>query len=135
MDRIRDASRIADFSWLRDVSSGALAERFFIRGFRVDIYAVKPTSVRHLERFRFRLLVFDKALARPLLSIGLESDILGEYLLSVQRGTERSIPERYDSVPTYEFFRDRAVRIAREYLAKVKASKSPADDRKDVPRA
>lgn len=103
---------IRDLSWMRELQAAARRERLDLRGFRVSIIALTPTAARHQERYRFRLLAFDPVLGRPVLSVDLENDILGEYCLSVQEGESHQVLGRYDQAPSYESFRERALNEA-----------------------
>ena len=76
---------ISDLSWLRQLSFSSV-ERFELRGFGIAVVSMPPTPSRHEERFRYRLLAFDPGLGKPVLSIDLESDILGDFCLSSNAG-------------------------------------------------
>jgi hypothetical protein len=106
---------ISDLSWLRQLSLSSV-ERFELHGFGVAVVSMPPTPARHEERFRYRLLAFDPGLGKPVLSIDLESDILGEFCLAVQVGREHRVLARYDSPPGLAEFRSRAVAEAEAIL-------------------
>lgn len=106
---------LRDLSWLRELALAA-PERFKLRGFDIAIFAIAPTPERHEERFRYRLLAFDPGLGKPILSIDLENDILGEWCLSMRSGSEYKIIGRYDLPPTMEDFRLRAIALAEAAL-------------------
>lgn len=99
---------ISDLSWLRQLALCSV-ERFELRGFGIVIVSLPPTPARHEERFRYRLLAFDPTLGKPVVSVDLESDILGDFCLSIQVGREHRIIARYDSPPTLSEFRERAL--------------------------
>ena len=99
---------ISDLTWLRQLSLSSV-ERFEFRGFGMALVSLAPTPARHEERFRYRLLAFDPALGKPVASIDLESDILGDYCLAVQAGPEHRVVARYDSPPSLAEFRERAL--------------------------
>ena len=102
---------ISDLTWLRQLSLSSV-ERFEFRGFGMALVSLAPTPARHEERFRYRLLAFDPALGKPVVSIDLESDILGDYCLAVQSGRDHRVVARYDSPPSLEEFRERAMDAA-----------------------
>jgi hypothetical protein len=106
---------ISDLSWLRQLSLSSV-ERFELHGFGMALVSLPPTPARHEERFRYRLLAFDPALGKPVLSVDLESDILGDYCLAVQAGREHRVLARYDSPPSLEEFRERALAEAESAL-------------------
>jgi hypothetical protein len=116
---------ISDLTWLRQLSLSSV-ERFEFRGFGMALVSLAPTPARHEERFRYRLLAFDPALGKPVVSVDLESDILGDYCLAVQAGREHKVVARYDSMPSLEEFRERAMGEAAEALP---ASPSQAPQR------
>jgi hypothetical protein len=106
---------ISDLSWLRQLSLSSV-ERFELRGFGMALVSLPPTPARHEERFRYRLLAFDPALGKPVVSIDLESDILGDYCLAIQSGRDHRVVARYDSPPSLEEFRERALAEAEAAL-------------------
>jgi hypothetical protein len=104
----RPMETIRDRTWMRQLALSTV-ERFELRGFRIALLSIAPTASHHSERFRYRLLAFDPALGKPVLSVDLENDILGDYCLSVETGQLRSILARFESIPSLEEFRARAV--------------------------
>jgi hypothetical protein len=106
---------LQDLSWLRQLAIAA-PERFQLRGFDIAVFEIPPTSEHHEERFRYRLLAFDPGLGKPILSVDLEHDILGEWFLSMQSGPDYSIVARYDEPPMLADFRARAVALAEASL-------------------
>jgi hypothetical protein len=106
---------IRDLSWLRQLSLSSV-ERFELHGFGIAIVSMPPTPARHEERYRYRLLAFDPGLGKPVLSVDLESDILGDFCLAIQAGTEHRVLARYDSPPGFAEFRSRAIAEAETAL-------------------
>jgi hypothetical protein len=106
---------LSDLSWLRQVSLSTV-ERFELRGFGIALVSMPPTAAHHEERFRYRFLAFDPGLGKPVLSVDLESDILGDFCLSVQTGLEHRVLVRYDSPPSLAEFRSRALAEAEALL-------------------
>ena len=106
---------ISDLSWLRQLSLSSV-ERFQLRGFGVAVVSMPPTASHHEDRFRYRLLAFDPALGKPVLSVDLESDILGDFCLASQCGREHRVIARYDSPPSLAEFRSRALTEAEALL-------------------
>ena len=99
---------LRDLTWLRQLALSSV-ERFELHGFGIAIVSMTPTPARHEERFRYRLLAFDPTLGKPVLSIDLESDILGSSCLSIQTAMEHRVLARYDSPPGLPEFRARAL--------------------------
>jgi hypothetical protein len=106
---------ISDLTWLRQLSLSSV-ERFELRGFGMALVSLPPTPARHEERFRYRLLAFDPSLGKPVVSVDLESGILGDYCLAVQSGQEHRVIARYDFPPSLEEFRERALAEAESLL-------------------
>ena len=106
---------LSDLSWLRLLSLFPV-ERFELHGFGIAVVSVPPTSAHHEERFRHRLLAFDPNIGKPVLSIDLESDILGDFCLSIQVGKEHHVLARYDAPPALAEFRARAIAEAEAAL-------------------
>jgi len=106
---------ISDLTWIRQLSLSSI-ERLSVRGFDVAVVSVPSTSLHHEERFKYRLLAFDPWLGKPVLSVDLESDILGDYCLALQLGREHRVLARYDSPPSLPEFRERALAEAEAVL-------------------
>jgi hypothetical protein len=106
---------ISDLSWLRQLALSSV-ERFELHGFGIAVVSLPPTPSRHEERFRYRLLALDPNLGKPVLSVDLESDILGDYCLAIQAGREHRVLARYDAPPSFAEFRERALREAEAAL-------------------
>jgi len=99
---------LRDLSWIPQLALPSV-ERLELRGFTLVLVSIPATASHHADRFRYRLLAMDPTLERPVLSVGLESDILGDYCLSVQLATEHRILARYEQLPGIEEFRERAM--------------------------
>jgi hypothetical protein len=115
---------LRELLWLRQLAIAA-PERLKLRGFDIAIFAIPPTPERHEERFRYRLLAIDPGLGKPILSIDLESDILGEWCLSLQSGSDYRIAARYDEPPDLASFRDQALALADSSLPATPSSPPP----------
>ena len=113
---------IRDLSWMRHVALSSV-ERWELRGFGLALVSVPPTNAHHAERFRYRLLAFDPGLGKPVASVDLESDIIGDCCLSIQTSGAYEVLARYDSPPSLEDFRARAVA---ELEARLPAAPGPA---------
>jgi hypothetical protein len=106
---------LSDMTWLRQLALSSV-ERFELRGFGIAVVSMPPTPSHHEDRFRYRLLAFDPTLGKPVLSVDLESDILGDYCLSLQLGKEHRVLARYDFPPALPDFRARALAEAEALL-------------------
>lgn len=103
---------LRDLTWMKFLLTGPPAEKTERSGFSASIVSVPRTKERHLERYRYRAFVFEPDARSPVLAVNLESDILGEYLLTLEDSRGRSVLERYDREPAYEEFRVRALEEA-----------------------
>jgi len=103
---------LRDLTWMKYLLTGPPAEKAERTGFSASFIAVPRTKARHLERYRYRAFVFEPDARSPVLAVNLESDILGEYLLTLEDSRGRSVLERYDREPAYEEFRARALEEA-----------------------
>jgi len=106
---------ISDLTWIRQLSLSSV-ERLSIKGFGIALVSIPTTPLHHEERFKYRLLAFDPWLGKPVLSVDLESDILGGFCLALQLGREHRILARYDSPPSLPEFRERALAEAEAAL-------------------
>jgi hypothetical protein len=124
---------ISDMTWLRQLALSSV-ERFELRGFGIAVVSLPPTPAHHEDRFRYRLLAFDPTLGKPVLSVDLESDILGDYCLSLQAGKEHRVLARYDFPPALAEFRERAIAEAEAALPSAPSvpARSPARKRRRI---
>ncbi len=127
---------IKDLSWLRQLALSSV-ERFDLRGYGIAVISLPPTPAHHEERFRYRLLAFDPKLGKPVLSVDLESDILGDYCLALQTAAEHRVIARYDSPPSLPEFRSRALAEAEAALPAspslpMPSARGPARKRKRI---
>ena len=123
---------LSDLTWMRQLSLFSV-ERFELHGFGIAVVSMPPTPAHHEERFRYRLLAFDPNLGKPVLSVDLESDILGDFRLSLHTGPDHRVLARYDFPPGFAEFRERAVAEAEAALPEAPAappSRSPARKRR-----
>ncbi len=103
---------LRDLTWMRYLLTGPPAERVERPGFAVVFVAIPPTKERHLERYRYRAFVFEPSARAPALAVNLESDILGEYILTVEDFRDRIVAYRYELEPPFDEFRARALEEA-----------------------
>ncbi|MCX7023780.1 MAG: hypothetical protein NT080_04080 [Spirochaetes bacterium] len=102
---------LSDLTWIKHLYSGIRLERFDRGGYRVEAIAVPDTARSHNNPYHFRLFFFD-ASATPVMAINLETDILGETMLTVQSGARREVMARFDDMPSWDRFRSLALEIA-----------------------
>jgi hypothetical protein len=97
---------------MRYLLTGPPAERVERAGYAAVFVAIPRTKERHLERYRYRAFLFEPAARSPVLAVNLESDILGEYILTLEDARERSVLDRFDREPSYEEYRNRVLEEA-----------------------
>lgn len=100
---------LRDLTWMRYLVTGPPAERVERPGYSAVLVAIPRTKERHLERYRYRAFIFEPSSRSPVLAVNAESDILGEYILTLEDVRGRVVLERYDREPSYEEFRTRAL--------------------------
>lgn len=103
---------LRDLTWMRYLLTGPPAERVERPGYAAVFVAIPRTKERHLERYRYRAFVFEPAGRAPVLAVNLESDILGEYILTVEDSRDRTVAQRYELEPPFDEFRARALEEA-----------------------
>ncbi len=103
---------LRDLTWMRHLLTGPPAERVERPGYAAVFVAIPRTKERHLERYRFRAFVFEPSARSPVLAVNLESDILGEYILTLEDARGRSVLDRFDREPSYEEYRNRVLEEA-----------------------
>ncbi len=103
---------LRDLSWMKYLLARPPAEKVERRTYSAVLVSVPPTRERHNERYRYRAFFFEPSGKNPVLAVNLESDILGESLLTVEDSRERIVLDRYDREPPYEAFRARALKEA-----------------------
>jgi len=108
------ASPIRDLSWMRQILTGIVHERDSIEGYR--FIGVEPAS-RDRSTYRFRMLFFGENERLPMLSINLESSILGSPCYTIESGSAHALlgPAMFE-LP-YAEFRICAIEEAKRWLS------------------
>ncbi|MCK7506546.1 MAG: hypothetical protein MZV70_22470 [Desulfobacterales bacterium] len=103
---------LRDLTWMKYLLTGPPPNGRSGRGSpRLSPGAPGPRSGTW-RRYRFRAFVLEPSARSPVLAVNLESDILGEYLLTLEDARGRSVLDRYDREPAYEEYRIRALEEA-----------------------
>ena len=110
---------LRDLAWMRYLLTGPPAEKVERKAFTASFIAVPRTSLRHFERYRYRAFIFEPSARSPVLAVNLESDILGEFLLTVEDARDRTVLDRYDRELSYEEFRNRSLEEADQRIPPV----------------
>lgn len=126
---------LRDLTWMKYLLAYPPAEKVEKAGYSAALISVPRTKERHNERYRYRAFFFEHSGKSPVLAVDLESDILGEFLLTVQDARNRGVLDRYDYEPPYDEFRKRALEEAGRRMpplpgspAKTRRRASPARD-------
>lgn len=104
---------IRDFSWMSQLLSGAVRERFSHNGYRVAGLELEPTQK---SPYRYRLLFFRGSERKPVLSLNLETSLLGSPCFTVHRGSRHQNLKTVDAELSYAEFRRIALETADELL-------------------
>jgi hypothetical protein len=107
---------IQDLSWMKQLIASSKQEHLMFEKYRLVLFAAAPTALRRLDRFRYRALFFEDARHRPFLTINLESTILGDFCLTIERSSEHTVLARFDAAPSYAFFRETVLSRAKEFI-------------------
>ena len=97
---------IRDFTWMRQLLTGKIRERFEFEDYRV--VAIEP-SPNERSSYHFRLLFFPKRADKPVLSLNLETSILGSYCFTEQAGDRHVNLGPSEMEMSYEDFREMAL--------------------------
>lgn len=132
---------LRDLTWMRYLVTGPPVEKAERPGYTAVFVVVPRTKERHLERYRYRAFVFEPATRSPILAVNLESDILGEYILTLEDARGQSVLERYDRELSYEEFRTRTLAEAERRMppgvpsAQIHGKRTPSPYRASVGKA
>jgi hypothetical protein len=107
---------IADFSWMKDLLTGRVLERFPLEPYRVVGVELQPAEETGTTQYHYRLLVFPPEGNKPVLSLNLETSLLGSACLTEQAGREHLVLGLAEESMSYEEFRRWAVARARHEL-------------------
>ncbi len=79
---------IGDFSWVKQVLTAEVIERFRVGEFRAIALRIPFTEGNALSQHRFRILLFHSDDTKPSVAFNLETSILGSLCLTEQVGGE-----------------------------------------------
>ncbi len=107
---------IADFSWMKDLLTGQVVERFPLGDYRAVALQMDDSDERRRSQYHYRLLIFPHRENKPVLSLNLETSLLGAACLTEQSGSEHQILADAEEEMAYEAFRRWALERARAEL-------------------
>jgi hypothetical protein len=107
---------IADFSWIKDLLTGQVVERFPLGDYRAVGLQVEGSDERRHSQYHYRLLIFPHRENKPVLSLNLETSLLGASCLTEQTSSGHQILGDAEEEMAYEQFRRWALERARAEL-------------------
>jgi hypothetical protein len=107
---------IADFSWMKDLLTGQVVERFPLGDYRAVALQMEGSDERRHSQYHYRLLIFPHRENKPVLSLNLETSLLGAPCLTEQTGSGHQILGDAEEEMAYEQFRRWALERARAEL-------------------
>ncbi len=106
---------ISDLTWMQQILSGTVRERFKYDDYRAVALEL-PSSGRRKSPYHFRLLFFPKDEKKPILSLNVESSILGSYCLTEHAGQKHINLGPTEFELSYEKFKNWALKEAEKIL-------------------
>ena len=107
---------IADFSWMKDLLTGQVVERFPLGDYRAVAVQMESSDERRHSQYHYRLLIFPQKFNKPVLALNLETSLLGASCLTEQTGSGHQILADAEEEMAYEEFRRWALERARADL-------------------
>ena len=96
---------IGDFSWVKQVLTAEVIERFQVGEYRAIAIRIPVTEENALGQYRFRILLFHDGDASPSVSFNLETSILGSLCLTEQIGRDHRNLGTADDELSYSDFK------------------------------
>jgi hypothetical protein len=107
---------IADLSWMKDLLTGQVVERIPLGDYRAVALQMEDSDERRHSQYHYRLLIFPHRENKPVLSLNLETSLLGASCLTEQSGSGHQILADAEEEMAYEAFRRWALERARAEL-------------------
>ena len=112
---------IQDFSWMQQLVTGKIVERFDYDAFEAVALEIPEMERRH-SPYHFRMLFFpgtavpQTQTSKPVLSLNLEFSILGSFCFTEHAGADHINLGHTDEQLTYEEFKGWALQEAKQHL-------------------
>ena len=106
---------IYDYSWMRQMMVGKVRERFIFNDYRAVALEL-PSRTMRKSPFHYRILFFPGQSQEPVLSLNLESSILGSYCFTEHQGKEHLNLGQTDFDLSYDDFKKWALERAKREL-------------------
>ena len=104
---------IRDMSWMKHLFSGRVRERFNYSGYRVVTVELNPSS--H-SSYRFRMLFFYESEQKPVLSLNMETSILGTSCMTEHLADSHTNLGPAEPEMNYDLFKETALSYAEELV-------------------
>ena len=106
---------IRDLSWMQQLLTEEVIDRFSYKGYRAVAVKVRSSETKHTT-YHLRLLFFPAGGARPVLAVNLESTILGSCCITEHVGPDHHNLQEASENMSYSDFKERALETAHEEL-------------------
>ena len=106
---------IIDFSWMQHMLTGRVREKFIYNDYRAVALEIPPKSVQR-SPYHYRILFFADSSQKPVLSLNLESSILGTYCYTEHAGSDHINLGQSEEDLSYEDFKQWALQRAEHDL-------------------
>ena len=106
---------IIDFSWMQHMLTGRVREKFTYNDYRAVALEIPEKNINR-SPYHYRILFFSDASQKPVLSLNLESSILGSYCYTEHSGNSHVNLGQSDEGVSYEDFKKWALQRAERDL-------------------
>ncbi len=106
---------IYDFSWMRQMLTAKVKEKFTFNNYRVVALEIPPKTIQR-SPYHFRILFFSSESQKPVLSLNLESSILGSQCFTEHQGKDHLNLGHTDNDLSYDEFKKWAMERAKKEL-------------------
>lgn len=106
---------IFDFSWMRQMATGRVRERFDYHRYKAVGLEIPP-GPQYRSPYHYRILFFSEDSGKPVLSLNLEASILGSYCFTEHSGQSHFTLGQSEADLSYDDFREWALKRADQEL-------------------
>ena len=106
---------IIDFTWMQQMMTAKVREKFMYHDYRAVALEI-PTRAIQRSPYHYRILFFSNDSHKPVLSLNLESLILGSYCFTEHSGKDHLNLGHTDNELSYEDFKKWAMERAKKDL-------------------
>ncbi len=106
---------ICDFSWMQQMITAKVREKFTFNDYRAVALEIPPRTIQR-SPYHYRILFFSNESQKPVLSINLESSILGSFCFTEHQGKEHLNLGHTDEDLSYDEFKKWAMERAKKDL-------------------